>query len=381
MKNEEITPRIRFKGFYDAWEQRKLGDVVSWNSGNGISKSELSNNGKNKVIHYADLYKMPEIISKNNIINYSDSQDGVKIKTNSILFPKSDVTSSGLARTSSLSLPEIFAGGDVLIGQIDNNISSKFISFEINKNRKSILKYVTGSTIRHISSKSLSKLDISIPVIKEQIKIYELLDKLNKLIDANGVKHAETQRMANFLRNSLLDESILVENCANVWNNRKLSKIFEIKNGKSQKKVEVKDGKYPILATGGEIGRTNIPLYSESSVLIGRKGTIDKPKFIDEPFWTVDTLFYTRIFDKYVPKFIYYVTTTINWKKYDSSTSLPSLTTSSIYSISVKIPDDKNEQQVIADLLTKLDKLTNNYKTKIEKLKTIKQYLMQNMFI
>lgn len=68
------------------------------------------------------------------------------------------------------------------------------------------------------------------------------------------------------------------------WDIKPLGEILKIKHGKSQHEVLCRDGKFPILATGGEIGRTNTFLNDKPSVLIGRKGTIDKPKFMETPF-------------------------------------------------------------------------------------------------
>lgn len=68
------------------------------------------------------------------------------------------------------------------------------------------------------------------------------------------------------------------------WSVKKLKECLEIKHGKPQHEVEDKNGIYPILASGGEIGRTNSFLCNKPSVLIGRKGTIDKPQYMDTPF-------------------------------------------------------------------------------------------------
>ena len=74
-----------------------------------------------------------------------------------------------------------------------------------------------------------------------------------------------------------------------------LQELVTIKYGKNQKKVLDKNGTIPIYGTGGLIGWANNYLYDQPSVLIGRKGTINKVKYVEHPFWTVDTLFYTKI--------------------------------------------------------------------------------------
>ena len=76
------------------------------------------------------------------------------------------------------------------------------------------------------------------------------------------------------------------------WKECKLGEVLTIKYGKNQKEVESPNGTIPIYGTGGLMGYATKFLYDKPSILIGRKGTINKVKFIDKPFWTVDTLFY-----------------------------------------------------------------------------------------
>lgn len=85
------------------------------------------------------------------------------------------------------------------------------------------------------------------------------------------------------------------------WENKTLGDVLTVSHGQSHKNIKEPSGKYPILATSGEIGRTNVAIYDKPSVLIGRKGTIDKPQYMDVPFWTIDTLFYTIVKEGYSP--------------------------------------------------------------------------------
>ena len=73
------------------------------------------------------------------------------------------------------------------------------------------------------------------------------------------------------------------------WVFKKLKRFAKICNGQDQRNVLTENGKYPILGTGGVFGRASSFLHAKPSVLLGRKGTIDNPFYIDEPFWTVDT--------------------------------------------------------------------------------------------
>ena len=140
------------------------------------------------------------------------------------------------------------------------------------------------------------------------------------------------------------------------WVEKRIEKVLKIKHGKDKKAIETQDGRYPILATSGEIGRSNTFLWNKPCVLIGRKGTINKPQYMDIPFWTVDTLFYSDVFQENNAKYLYYLFNTINWEKYDESTGVPSLSAKTIERIKIKISNNAQEQEKIASFLTLIDK-------------------------
>ena len=164
----------------------------------------------------------------------------------------------------------------------------------------------------------------------------------------------------------------------NEWKLCKIADVLTIRHGRSQHGIELSNGKYPILATGGEIGRTNTPLYSKPSVLIGRKGTIDKPQYMDTPFWTVDTLFYSEIKESVLPKYIYYLFRTINWKVYNEGSTLPSLSAATIMNIKIKVPP-LEEQKKIAEILGTWDRAIEELTGLIAEKKELKRGLMQRL--
>ena len=162
------------------------------------------------------------------------------------------------------------------------------------------------------------------------------------------------------------------------WEVKKLGEIVKIKHGRDQKQVICENGIYPILGTGGEIGRTNSFLYDKPSVLIGRKGTIDKPKFMNTPFWTVDTLFYTEISDIIDPKWLFNVFQTIKWYYYNEASGVPSLSGSTISAIKLAFPPIQ-EQKKIASILSTWDNAIDNCKNTIENLKIRNKGLSQKL--
>lgn len=131
-----------------------------------------------------------------------------------------------------------------------------------------------------------------------------------------------------------------------------LGDLVKIKYGKNQKKVQDdENGKYPIYGTGGLMGYSIDYLYDKPSVLIGRKGSIEKVRYIEEPFWTVDTLFYTEVNEEIViPKFLYYVMSLIDLSRYNEGTSIPSLRTETLNRLDIPIPNLDYQKRILTVL-------------------------------
>ena len=163
------------------------------------------------------------------------------------------------------------------------------------------------------------------------------------------------------------------------WEVKEFGEVLKIKHGKSQKGVIQLNGDYPILATGGEIGRTNTWLYNKPSVLIGRKGTIDVPQYMETPFWTVDTLFYTEIKANQDPKFLFYKFQLVDWYSYNEASGVPSLNASTIEKIKSSFPIEEKEQTAIATVLSDTDELITSLDKLIAKKKAMKQGAMQEL--
>lgn len=123
----------------------------------------------------------------------------------------------------------------------------------------------------------------------------------------------------------------------------------------------------------------NDKLSEKDAIGIGRKGTIDRPQFLKAPFWTVDTLFFMVPKKKFNIYFVYCLSEKTNWKKYDESTGLPSLSKSTISKISSFTPPLK-EQQKIGGLFAKLDRLLDLQQQKLDQLELLKKALLQKLF-
>lgn len=134
------------------------------------------------------------------------------------------------------------------------------------------------------------------------------------------------------------------------WEVKRLKRFAKICNGQDHKSVYDLSGDYPILGSGGEFGRANKFLHEVPSVLLGRKGTIDKPQYVDSPFWSVDTAYYTDIFPKTDPRFFYYLCTNIQFDLYKYGSAVPSMNQETLSQIEFPSPS-YSEQTTISAFL------------------------------
>ena len=162
------------------------------------------------------------------------------------------------------------------------------------------------------------------------------------------------------------------------WEQRKLSDIIDVCSGMDYKHLS--DGHIPVYGTGGYMLSVNKALsYDRDAIGIGRKGTIDKPYILKAPFWTVDTLFYCIPRKEYCLEFLYGVFQCINWEQKDESTGVPSLSKVAINGTSSMVPSAE-EQQKIGTYFNTLDDLITLHQRKLDQVKTMKKYFLQNMF-
>lgn len=161
------------------------------------------------------------------------------------------------------------------------------------------------------------------------------------------------------------------------WTNLKYKDVLTIKYGKDHKLLN--DGDIPVYGTGGVMRYVDQYLYNGESILIGRKGTIDQPKYVNEKFWTVDTLFYSQIKENSIPLFLYQHALQVNWLGLNEATGVPSLNTTSINNVDIAIPS-KEEQTKIATFLSSVDEKIAQLSQKQQLLSQYKQGMMQKLF-
>lgn len=156
--------------------------------------------------------------------------------------------------------------------------------------------------------------------------------------------------------------------------------ILEIRNGKNQKAVENPEGRYPIYGSGGVIGYADDYICEADTIIIGRKGSINNPIYVSEPFWNVDTAFGLSVKKDFVlPKYLYYFCKKFDFGKLNKTVTIPSLTKSDLLKIKINVPV-KEEQRAIIDKLMKIESIMAFRKIELDYLDVLIKARFVEMF-
>ena len=135
------------------------------------------------------------------------------------------------------------------------------------------------------------------------------------------------------------------------WTYKKLGEVADVVHGKNQKEVLSENGQYPIYGSGGNImGYANSYLCEAGTTILGRKGSINNPLFIEERFWNVDTAFGIYAKKGNDSKYIYYFIKSIDWSEKNTGTTLPSLTQQVVKSVELPIPNFSEQKRIVSRL-------------------------------
>ena len=316
-----------------------------------------------------------------------------KLKTGDVLVNSTGTGTVGRTRLFHESYlknyPFVVPDSHVSVIRTTNEIKSEFVFAYISSQliQRHLEDNLAGSTNqKELYIGVLSDLSFPLPPLAEQQRIVVEIEKWFALIDQIEQGKANLQTTIKQTKSKILDLAIhgklvlqdphdepaieLLKRinpdftpCDNGhytqlpegWAICKMKQITSITNGKSQKNVETLNGIYPIYGSGGVIGRANQYLCIAGSTIIGRKGTINNPIFVEEHFWNVDTAFGLKANDAILDKYLYYFCLSFDFSKLDKSTAMPSLTKTSIGNVLIPIPPYKEQERIVAKIDMVLD--------------------------
>ncbi|HET0486518.1 TPA: restriction endonuclease subunit S, partial [Streptococcus pneumoniae ATCC 700669] len=218
----------------------------------------------------------------------------------------------------------------VVFDKID--IDKSYFKYVVEKGLQDAVKHTHGSTMKHLTKKYFDNIMVSYTNLREQQRIASELDLLSKLILRRQEQLEELNLLVKSRFNEMFGDVILNEK---EWKVSKWNEILTIRNGKNQKQVEDADGKFPIYGSGGIMGYAKDWIVKKNSVIIGRKGNINKPILVRENFWNVDTAFGLEpVLEKINSEYLFYFCQLYNFEKLNKAVTIPSLTKSDLLNIS-----------------------------------------------
>ena len=164
-----------------------------------------------------------------------------------------------------------------------------------------------------------------------QLRIGKLLRSIDDRITVNKKINDNLQQQAQAIYSSMF-----IDNPDPAWSHGHLSDLITVKYGKDHKKLA--DGIYPVYGSGGIMRYVERPLYNKESVLIPRKGTLNNVMYVNQPFWSVDTMFYTEMKLPNVAKFVYHFVKAKDLASMNAGSAVPSMTTDILNAMEVVIP-------------------------------------------
>lgn len=214
------------------------------------------------------------------------------------------------------------------------------------RGKRSLSARETGTTVTGIKQSELRKVEVIYPSIDDQRRIASILSSLDKKIETNNKINAKLEEMAQAIfKNWFVDfapfkDGKFVESELGMipegWRVGTLSEVIDIKYGKDHKKLE--EGEIPVYGSGGLMRKVSKSLYNGESVLIPRKGTLNNILYVNEEFWTVDTMFYTLPKIQSSMKYVYQYIRRFDFTKMNEGTSIPSTTTATLNGLQVLLP-------------------------------------------
>ena len=396
MGEKTKKPQIRFAGFTDDWEQRKLSDIVDVLDGdrgkNYPKETDFDTNGHTLFLNASNVTTDGFSFDTNQFISEekSDSMGNGKLIDDDIV-----ITSRGslghIAWYSAdiqriVPYVRINSGMLILRKKVSINTSYLYQFMKSDKGQNQISFMSFGSAQPQLTKKGIEGLNVNYPKkSKEQAKIGEYFSNLDNLITLHqrkldklkSVKKSMLEKMIP--QNGEVKPEIRFTGFTDDWEQRKLGDVVDVRSGRDYKHLE--EGDIPVYGTGGYMLSINEALSDdEDAIGIGRKGTIDNPYILRAPFWTVDTLFYAVPRDKYDLNFVFDIFQNVNWKAKDESTGIPSLSKATINAVETLMPEYA-EQKKIGEYFSNLENLITLHQRKLEKLQNIKKAMLEKMFV
>ena len=259
--------------------------------------------------------------------------------------------------------------GMVILRSNGEIVDSRFL-YQILKSeyyRPYFKQYCTGSAQPQLPIKNFSQIYLNVPDIKTQHRIADILSVYDNLIENNQKQIKLLEEAAQRLYKEWFvdlrfpghENTKIVDGVPERWSRGLLKELISVNYGKDHKKVP-DDGNIPVYGSGGLMRKCNKSLFSGEAVLIPRKGSLNNIMYVDETFWTVDTMFYATMKQPHTAVFVYFFVKAFDMYSMNIGAAVPSMTAKILDAMDVVIPDKET--------MEKFDKRAKTYFNKIKTL-------------
>ena len=319
--------------------------------------------------------------------------------------PQSYITPAGLDGSNA----KMFPAGSLLIGMYDtaamkmsildreaafnqavagvlpaDRMDLNFVRLALELDKPEIMRQRRGVRQRNLSLQKIKDLVIPLPPLEEQQRIVEILDRAFE-----GLARARENAEANLKSAKELFQTHLIEQFSKKGTCRAsctIGDLITLQRGFDITKKDQRDGKVPVVSSGGIKSYHSEAKATAPGVVVGRKGSIGSVHFVDEDYWPHDTTLWVKDFKGNVPRLVYYLLRGLNLANLDTGAANPSLNRNLVHPLNVFWPEnaDHNEQMELADRLTEqemtIQKVMELSKSKLEKLDGLRQSLLKKAF-
>ena len=377
-----LVPEIRFSGFTDPWEQRKLGELYQKND-----ERNTDGLGSERTLSVASM-------TFNSTGNGADESSLPSYKRLRL----GDIAFEGHANKE-------FAYGRFVLNDAGNGIMSpRFTCLRpIVEQEYSFWKYFihseevmrpilvnstkSGTMMNELVVKDFLEQEILVPSLPEQRQIGAFFDCLDSLITLHQRKYDKLC----VLKKSMLDKmfpkggslypEIRFSGFTDPWEQRKLGEVAPLQRGFDLPVSQMISGPYPVVMSNGVGGWHSKYAVKGPGVVTGRSGTIGGLQYIEGDFWPHNTSLWVTSFNSNEPKFIYWLYSSLNLERFGSGSGVPTLNRNDVHDQLIGVPCNIAEQRRIGAFFDRLDSLITLHQRKLELLRNIKKSMLDKMFV
>ena len=400
MAENAKKPDIRFAGFTDAWEQRKLGELVHFSKGTGYSKADLKEFGI-PLILYGRLYtKYQTVITE--VDTFADAKPvSVYSQGGEVIVPASGETAEDISIASVVEKSGVLLGGDLNIITPPDGIDSAFLAISISngKPHDDMAKMAQGKSVVHLHNADLEKINLLYPDHTEQIKISGYFKQLDNLITLHQRKYDKLQNVKKsmlekmFPKNGSNVPEIRFAGFTDAWEQRKFADMATRNSGMAVCSSNIPSVEYEDIVSGQ--GILNKDIREKSNIRSGIRfepGDVLFGKL--RPYlknWILPNFSGVAVGDFWVlhpfetdSRYLYYLIQTPAFQtaaNQSTGTKMPRSDWNLVSKAIFFSPKDITEQRKIGATLQSIDHLITLHQRELEKLKNLKKACLEKMFV